>query len=234
MKIGIISDLHRHHWTEKNLGSVQYHQVIDACEVEKPDFVVDAGDYETTDIHDRLEEMEIPVLRIPGNHDYYGTDWEQRDISKEVLMWGTKGVGVVGTTLWTDFDNENPNLMVKAPIVMNDYRQIKNFNPYRCLKTHKQQLEWLRDRLHLANVVVTHHGPSFRSVPYQYRTSNINGLFFSNLDDIIEKSNVSLWIHGHTHYPSDYKIGKTRVVCNPCGYPHERRDKPYEPQFITI
>jgi predicted phosphodiesterase len=30
-----------------------------------------------------------------------------------------------------------------------------------------------------------------------------------------------LWIHGHTHWAFDYKIGETRVLANPRGYPHE-------------
>ncbi len=30
-----------------------------------------------------------------------------------------------------------------------------------------------------------------------------------------------LWVHGHTHTAFDYFIGKTRVVCEPMGYPGE-------------
>jgi Icc-related predicted phosphoesterase len=31
----------------------------------------------------------------------------------------------------------------------------------------------------------------------------------------------ALWLHGHTHGSCDYKLGDTRVVCNPMGYPGE-------------
>jgi hypothetical protein len=27
------------------------------------------------------------------------------------------------------------------------------------------------------------------------------------------------WFHGHTHESCDYVFGKTRVICNPFGYP---------------
>lgn len=31
----------------------------------------------------------------------------------------------------------------------------------------------------------------------------------------------ALWVHGHIHRSLDYRVGGTRVVCNPRGYPHE-------------
>jgi Icc-related predicted phosphoesterase len=31
-----------------------------------------------------------------------------------------------------------------------------------------------------------------------------------------------LWIHGHIHHNSDYRVGDTRVIANPRAYP----DKP--------
>ncbi len=38
------------------------------------------------------------------------------------------------------------------------------------------------------------------------------------MEEIIERYDIDLWIHGHIHAHSDYKINKTRVVCNPRGY----------------
>ncbi|QIO36950.1 hypothetical protein [Bradyrhizobium sp. 1(2017)] len=32
---------------------------------------------------------------------------------------------------------------------------------------------------------------------------------------------VDYWFHGHVHAPTDYRIGTTRVVCNPHGYADE-------------
>lgn len=42
--------------------------------------------------------------------------------------------------------------------------------------------------------------------------------YASNLDELVASSGAALWIHGHTHFPVDYRIGKTRVVSNPRGY----------------
>jgi Icc-related predicted phosphoesterase len=36
---------------------------------------------------------------------------------------------------------------------------------------------------------------------------------------IIRSRRPSLWIHGHTHESRDYRLGATRIVANPCGYP---------------
>ena len=40
-----------------------------------------------------------------------------------------------------------------------------------------------------------------------------------------------MWIHGHTHQGSDYLLGKTRVVCNPRGYPGQN-DHGFDPGKI--
>jgi hypothetical protein len=71
-------------------------------------------------------------------------------------------------------------------------------------------------------VVVTHHGPSVRSIPPYHAGSPLNPAFVSKLDALVESSGVPLWVHGHTHYNVDYKIGSTRVLTNQRGYPDER------------
>jgi hypothetical protein len=35
------------------------------------------------------------------------------------------------------------------------------------------------------------------------------------------ESRAALWIHGHVHTAQDYRLGETRVLCNPRGYPVE-------------
>jgi Icc-related predicted phosphoesterase len=69
-------------------------------------------------------------------------------------------------------------------------------------------------------VVVTHHAPSARSVNPKYEGDYLNPAFAS---EILGADGVDapLWIHGHMHDAVDYTVGKTRVVCNPRGYPGE-------------
>jgi len=46
--------------------------------------------------------------------------------------------------------------------------------------------------------------------------------FASDLDSLIRASRIPLWIHGHTHYNVDYKIGATRIYSNQRGYPNAK------------
>lgn len=67
-------------------------------------------------------------------------------------------------------------------------------------------------------IVVTHHAPSPRSIPPYHSGNPLNAAFASDLDPLIRASGVPLWIHGHTHYNVDYKIGRTRIYSNQRGY----------------
>lgn len=35
----------------------------------------------------------------------------------------------------------------------------------------------------------------------------------------IREGGARWWFHGHTHDSCDYQFGRTRVLCNPFGYP---------------
>jgi len=153
-----------------------------------------------------------------------------------------KGVRFLGCTLWTDFrlyggGETKRRAMDAASHYMNDYNVIRmsNKHPF-CFEPlypgdtaawHKQSLAWLDARLSEPHdgptVVVTHHLPSMRSVPERYRDNIISAAFASDLDAFIERHQPALWLHGHTHDAVDYRIGRTRVVCNPRGYPRESR-----------
>lgn len=86
-------------------------------------------------------------------------------------------------------------------------------------------------------IVVGHHCPSNQSVANCYRHDTLmNGAFRSELDEfIMDRPQIKLFLHGHTHHPFDYFIGETRVVCNPRGYVgHEARADEFKIQYIEI
>lgn len=86
-------------------------------------------------------------------------------------------------------------------------------------------------------VVVGHHAPSRRSTHPRYQDDTImNGGYSSCLDEfIMDRPNIKLWTHGHTHEPFDYMIGETRIVCNPRGYAnYEHRAAEFELKFVEI
>ena len=82
-------------------------------------------------------------------------------------------------------------------------------------------------------VVVTHHAPSALSNPPQFAGSPISGAFYSNLDELIEDTKPTLWIHGHVHDSCDYVIGETRVVCNPFGYEGIETNVDWDPRAMV-
>jgi predicted phosphodiesterase len=52
------------------------------------------------------------------------------------------------------------------------------------------------------------------------------------LDELVARSGAALWIHGHTHVSQDYRIGNTRVICNPRGYAGYELNPAFDPRLI--
>jgi predicted phosphohydrolase len=196
-----------------------------------------------------------PVIYVLGNHEFYSHSLPELT---ETLRHETKGSNVhllennaveiagwtfLGCSLWTDFQlsGDAAVAMRVAEGMMNDYRIIE-FNPeHRSLRArdtarlHAQSVHWLRQALAkcdpVRTVVVTHHAPSTRSEAPYHVTSPLKSAFGSDLDSLIERSGVPLWIHGHTHYNVDFKVGSTRVLTNQRGYPNELC-KRFDPSLV--
>jgi hypothetical protein len=86
-------------------------------------------------------------------------------------------------------------------------------------------------------VVVGHHCPSKKSTHPRYKDDTLmNGGYSSNLDFFIEDHpQIKAWTHGHTHELFDYKVGQTRVVCNPRGYiGYEERADEFELKYFEV
>jgi Icc-related predicted phosphoesterase len=199
------------------------------------------------------------VIMVAGNHEFYSGDWEKvTGIMREETQHYPNisfcdqdrvdigDVTFLGASLWTNFNNGDPLTMMSVKDLMSDYHAITEnpkegiyhkLRPVTTFAKHNSDLDWLRTQLSLLKdrkvVVVTHHQPSFRSVHENYKTQIImNGAFCSNLDDfIIDHPQIKLWCAGHVHNVFDYTIGKTRVVCNPRGYPSEYSG--WNPQFTV-
>ena len=184
------------------------------------------------------------VIYVAGNHEFYHGKWMQTldvlatECEKFPNIYfmekGSKKIGdvtFIGSTLWTDMNKGDPLTMHAVRDMMNDYRSIrKEFEGYTTLKPydtvvrHKQSLDYIRtvvaEKPDEKFVVVGHHSPSFQSVSKMYKNEYLmNGAYHSDLSEfILDRPQIKLWTHGHTHHPFDYMIGETRVVCNPRGY----------------
>jgi predicted phosphodiesterase len=166
---------------------------------------------------------------------------------------GTDGtpVRVIGATLWTNFrifgDDERLPAMSLAEEYMSDFflirirddalgetRKLTATDTVRINEISRRFLErTLAEPFDGATIVMTHHAPSMRSVPLDRRTDPITAAYASNEEALIEQFQPSLWVHGHLHSSSDYRIGRTRVVCNPRGYFPDHLNSSFDPS-LTI
>jgi Icc-related predicted phosphoesterase len=199
---------------------------------------------------------DIPVLYVPGNHEYYRQALPKHLHKLKALAEGTNvhvldndalrigEVVFLGCTLWTDFELfGNPKAAgAYASQRMTDYRRIRVNPLYRRLRStdtvgiHYRSRSWLSHQLDTYRgaeiVVVTHHAPSKRSLPARFEDDLLSAAYASHLDALVERSGARLWIHGHVHEYQDYLIGNTRVLCNPRGYPGEL-DTHFVPNLVT-
>lgn len=193
------------------------------------------------------------VIYIMGNHEHYKHTFnDTAKVIRECLLEHVpsnfyfldnetvhiNGVKFVASTLWTNMNNRCPMTMNKLQFGMNDFRLIKyrnnkddyyKFQPYHAYGEHVCARNFIDNVIDdwsddAPIVVVTHHLPSFKSVPAIYANdTHMNGGYASNLEYMMT-DRVKLWLHGHTHTPCDYMVNNTRVVCNPHGYPGENKN----------
>jgi len=233
--LAIISDLHQKHWARPPWTGHVQRCVRESLEERRPALVLDAGDWEI-DNHSGFCAG-VPVVKVHGNHDYYGTEWPGAENEARVVR--VDGFPpIIVAPLWTDFKQDDPFTHVAVRHGLVDSRYIRGYDTVRILAAHREQRAFINLAAHQnpGAIVMTHHAPSYRSVHAAFRTPQdepLNWGFVSDMDIEVEASRALLWVHGHTHMPFDYVIGETRVVCNPCGYPGENRGV-YEPKYIEI
>jgi hypothetical protein len=144
------------------------------------------------------------------------------------------GVRFLGCTLWTDFDlpvdgarplgalEQRARAMSAARLSMNDYAAIRTQQPNQprrlltradTLAMHQAERAWLLEQLQAPfdgpTVVVTHTGPSDRSVAPRYASDWCTPAFVSHLPDVFFEV-PQLWVHGHTHTRFDYRRAECR------------------------
>jgi predicted phosphodiesterase len=181
---------------------------------------------------DLFTEVYKNIIYVPGNHDYYDTNFDTAyeilsEVSNEIKGLHVLGgpnhntitidnVDYVGGTLWF---SEPPKTLRKS--LFPDFRFIYDFEPevYNLNKYFKEQV--ISNEVKKGCVVITHHFPFHQSIHSDFANNIWNHFFYSDCSSLIHEGNApKLWIHGHTHYPFDYKLPNidTRVYCNPLGY----------------
>jgi predicted phosphodiesterase len=161
-------------------------------------------------------------------------------------------VRVIAATLWTDFAlfgaETQVRMMDAAHRAMNDFQMIdimdslhkeqRPLAPSDCLRLHRESRHYIESELARpfdgVTIVMTHHAPSRSSVPKNWWGDPINAAYASDLDALIEETRPHLWVHGHIHSSADYRIGATRVVCNPRGYFPSQLNPDFDPALVIV
>lgn len=234
MKIALFSDLHL---------SVQglEHPTTDA------DVVVLAGDLARPPAAIAwASAFAQPTLFVAGNHEFYGSDLVTtqallREHAKgtrvtvlERQAWFHQGVRFLGCTLWSDHrlytsEQQREEGLAQGLTFNRDFSRIRlapdfeqTFSPAASQMLFDASVAWLEDQFAQPHdgptVVVTHFAPARGSIAERFAGSPINACFVSDLEARILRWQPVLWLHGHTHDSFNYRVGATRVVCNPRGY----------------
>jgi predicted phosphodiesterase len=156
-----------------------------------------------------------------------GTLWTDMNNGDQLTLYHMKG-------MMNDFRSvENSSRVVhfKTFEVTDKGRQIPTFktrtakfSPEDAAEEHAKMKGYIQQivegKFDQKFVVVGHHAPSKLSTHEMYKDDTImNGGYSSDMDEfILDRPQIKLWTHGHTHHNFDYMIGSTRIVCNPRGY----------------
>jgi predicted phosphodiesterase len=226
MKIGIMSDLHMY-------KTVLTEETPWDFEPEADVFYICAGDIcEDNDARARFNQKHYDhMLSIHGNHDYYGNTFS--DAKYHTILREVNGVRIAGATLWTDLQDNLAWYTYKKGLI--DCVYIEDLTHEAMIECHEMHKHFLFGMD--ADIIVSHHAPTMRSVHERYMSDPHNVCFANNLEKQIlnMKKPPKLWIHGHTHHDFDYMIGDTRVICHPRGYKNERDDYwRYAPKIVEI
>ena len=234
MRILVASDLHFEFHADRGAALVE--------SLAPADVLVCPGDVAVApllgDALALLLERYAHVVFVAGNHEFYRSSLsavrralhalDERIESFHYLersQCRIEGRLFIGATLW--FPPKAGDRLLQR--FASDFRLIADARPG-IYDEHAAGRGYLESSLSDEAIVVTHHLPHRRSLPPSLVHSPLNRFLFSDLAELIERRQPPLWIHGHAHTSSDYRIGRTRTVCNPFGYagreenPSFRRD----------
>ena len=199
----------------------------------------------------RFADWPVPVVYVPGNHEYDGLDWDDtharlREACERLgLIWLERevhvagGVRLIGTTLWSDYDvfGDRPKAYRAANHYLRKMEGRRNGQLFDAEAMRGVALEcqqWLRDALLQpwagSTVVVTHFAPTLHSMDPRYGATPGTAGFCNGLDDLLPQAD--LWLHGHLHCPTDVQVGRCRIKANPLGYADKNEQAAFQPAAL--
>ena len=237
----------------------RYYNFVKRCSERFPQVVLIMGNHEH--YHGDYAETASIIRTVVGEFsNVHFLDKEWRIINGVLFYGGTLWTDMNGEDpetlrqiayMMNDYrgvKNSNKTVSYRVPDLTKDEvdafsfkERPAQFRPEDSVEDHRAFLKGLDEVLalhpNLPTVVVGHHAPSKASTHPRYKTEVItNGAYSTNLDDfILDRRQIRLWTHGHTHEDFDYMIGTTRIVCNPRGYDgYEERADHFKLKYVEV
>ncbi|WBX99987.1 metallophosphoesterase [Ramlibacter tataouinensis] len=204
----------------------------------------------------------VPVLFVPGNHEYDNLDFDETHarlretcerlgitwLEREVVV--IDGVRFVGTTLWSDFDA----LAAQAPDTGQALKQrdkafrAADFYLAKAAARRRGQpmlaegwrelglecQQWLRQAL-----AQPFDGPTVAVTHFAPSLRSADPRYgitpgTAGFCNALDEllPRAQLWVHGHLHCPQDYRVGSCRVVANPLGYARKGEQDGFRPDLV--
>jgi len=186
------------------------------------------------------------VIFIPGNHEYYHTNFEYMD------------------NLLTDYSNRygmiflNNSYFIKDDIIfigacgwhdvydktdakyLNDFHIISDlrFDPYKAVGMNRISRKFFDDTMNefkgKTMVCITHNSPLVDHTPTKYMGGNLNKFFVNDWSDLITTYNPKLWISGHNHQYKEFDKLGTHFIENGYGYNKVGEIKDFKPKLEFV
>ena len=173
------------------------------------------------------------VFLVAGNHEFYSDKEEYEFLNMKLIKLSSDipnltylnndyvdmpgNIRIYGCTLWSYTDkNTLPKIL---PIKLfnynhanSDWINMKHFYE----KYHLIQAIYNANKQNKRLIVVTHYPPTKQKTVTEehLQTSDLNW-YANDMDNLLTKNQVYIWIYGHTHVNTDYLTKfDTRVVSN--------------------
>lgn len=171
------------------------------------------------------------VFLIAGNHEYYSSTKTFEFLNSELKCISNRisnltflddsyfdlpgNIRIYGSTLWSAVSNSPIILPIQSCLGTAGDQIWMNKMHYNALYNLQNQLDESR-RLKKRLIVVTHYPPTVeQTVLEKHKKSSRLTFYANNLDTLLTKESVYIWVYGHTHVNADYRTDMdTRVVSN--------------------
>jgi DNA repair exonuclease SbcCD nuclease subunit len=198
------------------------------------ELLVLAGDIDATwAAYSRFANWPVPVVVVPGNHEFDGRDvipalsafralcerLSFKLLYRESMIFGARNgqrVRLAGTPRWSDFDlfgeAGRERAMRSARWFMRLMGSRRGGVALDAAQLREEGLAcraWLEAELPRrgpwdATIAITHFGPSLASADPRYGAQPGTASFCNADDDLLPRAD--LWLHGHLHCRHDYAV----------------------------